>query len=53
MAGEGRELTSEEMVEFWADLVSRYPIVSVEDGMAAKDGTLSEELELLKRMLME
>lgn len=37
LAGEGRELTSAEMVEFWADLVERYPIVSIEDGMAEED----------------
>jgi len=37
LAGEGRELTSAEMVDFWADLVDRYPIVSLEDGMAEED----------------
>ncbi len=37
LAGEGRELTSAEMVEFWAGLVERYPIVSIEDGMAEED----------------
>ena len=37
LAGEGRRLTSAEMVDFWADLVERYPIVSVEDGMAEED----------------
>ncbi len=37
LAGEGRELTSAEMVEFWADLVERYPIISIEDGMAEED----------------
>jgi len=37
LAGEGRELTSAEMVEFWADLCERYPIVSIEDGMAEED----------------
>ncbi|MDO9108363.1 MAG: phosphopyruvate hydratase [Coriobacteriia bacterium] len=37
LAGEGRSLTSTEMVEFWADLVDRYPIVSIEDGMAEED----------------
>jgi enolase len=37
LAGEGRELTSEQMVDFWADLVERYPIVSLEDGMAEED----------------
>jgi len=37
LAGEGRELSSAEMVDFWADLVERYPIVSLEDGMAEED----------------
>jgi len=37
LAGEGRDLTTEEMVDFWADLVERYPIVSIEDGMAEED----------------
>jgi len=37
LEGEGRELTSEEMVDFLAGLVERYPIVSVEDGMAEDD----------------
>lgn len=35
--GEGRVLTSLEMVDYWADLCSRYPIVSLEDGMAEED----------------
>ncbi|HEY5263322.1 MAG TPA: phosphopyruvate hydratase, partial [Acidimicrobiales bacterium] len=35
--GEGRVLSSEEMVDYWADLVDRYPIVSLEDGMAEED----------------
>ncbi len=30
-------LTREEMVEFWADWVSKYPIISIEDGMAEED----------------
>ncbi|MDO8963668.1 MAG: phosphopyruvate hydratase [Coriobacteriia bacterium] len=37
LAGEGRSLTSAEMVEFWTDLVDRYPIISIEDGMAEED----------------
>ena len=37
LEGEGRELTSSEMVDLLADLVDRYPIVSVEDGMAEED----------------
>jgi enolase len=35
--GEGRVLTSSEMVSYWADLCDRYPIVSIEDGMAEDD----------------
>lgn len=33
----GFQKTSEEMVDFWADLVSKYPIISIEDGMAEDD----------------
>jgi len=32
-----RELSPEEMVDFWEDLVNRYPIISLEDGMAEND----------------
>ena len=34
---EGQEHASAEMPAFWADLVSRYPIVSIEDGLAEDD----------------
>jgi enolase len=34
---EGRALSSEEMVAFWAQIVDGYPVVSVEDGMAEED----------------
>jgi len=34
---EGRVLSSEEMVEFYVDWVSKYPIISIEDGMAEDD----------------
>ncbi len=37
LAGEGRTLTSDELVEYWATLCARYPIVSIEDGMAEDD----------------
>ncbi len=37
LAGEGRELTSDEIVDFWAALVEKYPIISIEDGMAEED----------------
>ena len=34
---EGREAAPEEMAEFWASLVDRFPIVSIEDGNAEDD----------------
>jgi len=37
LAGEGRILSREEMVDFYADWVERYPIISIEDGMAEED----------------
>ena len=37
LAREGRTLTSAEMVAFWEDWTSRYPIISLEDGMAEDD----------------
>ena len=37
LAGEGRSLSSAEMVDFWADVLVRYPVLSLEDGMAEQD----------------
>ncbi|HEX2295056.1 MAG TPA: phosphopyruvate hydratase [Actinomycetota bacterium] len=37
LASEDRKLSSDEMVAFWADWSERYPIVSIEDGMAEDD----------------
>jgi enolase len=37
LESEDRSLDSSEMVEFWADWVGRYPIVSIEDGLAEDD----------------
>jgi enolase len=37
LAGEGRELGSDELAAFWTDWCDRYPIVSIEDGMAEED----------------
>lgn len=37
LTGEGRELTSAEMVDYWEALVQKYPIISIEDGMAEED----------------
>jgi len=37
LAGEGRELTSDEMIDYYAELVEKYPIISIEDGLAEED----------------
>ena len=37
MEGEGKKLDAAGMVKFWESLVSRYPIISLEDGMAEDD----------------
>src|SRR5438128_1542653 len=50
-----RKLTSEEMISFWKDWAARYPIVSIEDGMAENDwdgwktltGELGRRLQLV------
>ncbi len=34
---EGRSLRSDELVQLWADLASRYPVLSIEDGMDEED----------------
>jgi enolase len=48
LEGEGRELSPDGMVELLADLVDRYPIVSIEDGMDEEDwdgwGKLTESV---------
>ncbi len=35
----GKELSSDELVKFWASWVKKYPIISIEDGMAEDDWT--------------
>ena len=37
LATEGRSLTSEVLIDLWADWVARYPIVMLEDGLAEDD----------------
>ncbi|NLN15539.1 MAG: phosphopyruvate hydratase [Tissierellia bacterium] len=37
LEGEGRELTAEEMIDYYADLVEKYPIISIEDGLDEED----------------
>ena len=34
---DGKEMTSEQLVKYWASWVKQYPIVSIEDGMAEDD----------------
>ena len=34
---EGRKLSSEEMAAYWEDIASRYPVLSIEDGMDEND----------------
>ncbi len=55
LAGEGRELTSAEMVDYYAALVDKYPIISIEDGLAEDDwdgfrlltGKLGDRLQIV------
>jgi enolase len=48
LEGEGKVLDSEGMVRYYADLASRYPIISIEDGLAEDDwegwGLITETL---------
>jgi enolase len=52
---EGRTLSADELTAYWAELAGRYPIVSLEDGMAEEDwdgwksltGRLGEHLQLV------
>ncbi|MDD5769773.1 MAG: phosphopyruvate hydratase [Candidatus Gracilibacteria bacterium] len=44
LSGEGKSLTSSELVGFYADLVEKYPIISIEDGMAEDDFAGWQEL---------
>jgi enolase len=39
LEGEGRTLTPAEMIDYWVDWSERYPIVSIEDGLAEDDWT--------------
>jgi len=48
LEGESRSLSAGELVDYYADLVERYPIISIEDGLAEEDW---EGWELLTRRL--
>ncbi|WMJ76368.1 MULTISPECIES: phosphopyruvate hydratase [unclassified Sedimentibacter] len=37
LEGEGRKFTQSELVDFYSDLVNKYPIISIEDGMNEED----------------
>jgi enolase len=37
LSGEGRTLSPDELIDFWAEWIERYPIVSIEDGLAEDD----------------
>jgi enolase len=55
LAHEHRKLTSQEMVDYWADKAGKYPILSIEDGMDEEDWdgwktlttTLGDKLQLV------
>ena len=44
LAGENKKLSSSEMVKYYADLVKKYPIISIEDGMQEDDWAGWKEL---------
>ncbi len=48
LSGEGKVMTSDELADWWAMLAGKYPIVSIEDGMAEDDwagwSTLTQKL---------
>src|SRR5690606_19892662 len=44
LVGENKRLTSEQFVDFLADCAARYPIISIEDGMAEDDWTSWKQL---------
>lgn len=37
LSGEGKVYTAEEMIDFYKELVNKYPIISIEDGLAEDD----------------
>jgi len=55
LAGEGATKSTEEMIAFWEEWVARYPIVSIEDGLAEQDwdgwsaltGTLGNRIQIV------
>ena len=55
LAHEGRRLSAAELTAYWSELAGRYPIVSIEDGMAEEDwegweqltGSLGDRIQLV------
>ena len=55
LAGEGKEFTSQELIDFYCDLVDKYPIISIEDGLDEDDwegwkvlnSTLGDKIQLV------
>lgn len=39
LEGENRTMTADELIDFYADLVAKYPVISIEDGLAEDDWT--------------
>lgn len=37
LAGDGKELTSDEMINYYDEMINKYPIISIEDGLAEQD----------------
>ena len=44
LKGEGRSLSGDEMVDYYANLCAKYPIISIEDGLAEDDWTTWHKL---------
>ena len=48
LASEGRKLSAEELIDYYGELVSKYPVLSIEDGLAEEDwdgwATMTENL---------
>ncbi len=50
LQGENKKLNAQQMIEYYADLVEKYPILSIEDGLAEQDW---ENWELMTEQLDE
>ena len=37
LTGEGKEKTADEMIEYYENLIAKYPVISIEDGLAEDD----------------